>query len=73
MWDPVFVGFPYLWDFRDYMCLFTTAVTMFSKAHGVSCSHRRNFRSSEHFKQLFSSLSNEISPVLVTCVLGNDL
>ena len=57
---------------QDFTCFLTSAIT--TTAHDMLCSHTRNFRLKEHFSiQLFPSMSNKISPVLVTCVVSNNL
>ena len=61
-------------DELDFICLFTSVITIFSKPHGMSSSPTRNFKLSEPFlHNHFSSVSNEISSALVTRVLGNNL
>ena len=43
------------------------------KAHVISCFHTRNFRPTKHFPQINFPLYTEISPWLITNVMGENL
>ena len=43
-----------------------------TKAHGMLCSHTRNFIITRTLVKMLPSVSNEISPIIVTHDLGNE-
>ena len=53
--------------------LLTFAVTIFSKAFEMSCPHTRSFILREHFSYKHFLVSNEVSPILGTCILGSNI
>ena len=47
-------------------CSFNSAITIFSKAHDISCLHMQNFTIKRVLAKTFSSVSNEMNAILLT-------
>ena len=51
---------------QDSSCSFNSAITIFSKAHDISCLHLQNFTIKRVLAKTFSSVSNEMNAILLT-------
>ena len=57
---------------QESTCWLSFTITIFSKVHGISCSHTQNFILTEQFPKTFFSDSNKTSAALFTLLLGSN-
>ena len=67
---PVNTVISQIQDIHNYMPAYF-AIIIFFKAHGM-CHTRRKIKRKEQFTETFFSVFNEMSPILVRCILGNE-